>query len=1041
MIIAKQPAVLHYSAERNLGSTIIFLVRALDLSKSELRSLVLDSPSILGYSLANLSRKLSFFVNTLGYVADDNYFEGMDRVRNLLVGTPKLLLAAVDTGLEPRFQFLHNEIEFSLEELQRIYEMNPRLLMYSLDENLREKIVFFFILQLHIEPENVRKVLLSFPQIMDYNLDNHLKPIADYYISDLRFSATEFGSIVTRFPRLFSYSLFKIKHVTGFLRFELGLDATQVKRVIFQAPQIIGLNTEGTLQSKLDLLQTRLSLTLEELGLVISKMPTLMNLGIKNNLLPKLEYLEKIANETNLSGDVVKRMVLKQPTLLGYSLENRIRPRMERIISAGLSADKVTVGISMAEDKFQDWLASSQIRMQRQVDVQKEVRNVSRSKMAFLHELLDLNETEVRTLLSAMPGLKYVRSNKLFEKKVAYFNTELQNVTSATKAILMQRPTLLQSSVKQGWEPRMQQIRAVEVKDLQKVTELFAMSDKEFQAWILKNKYAQTIDLLRTSFVHLSQDDLDSFLQQVARMSVSDAHLKDAVQFLLSLSGGNLEGINTIAHDNPHLLLSTQALRERKMLRESLCHKVKLYWDYDEMTTLMMSEDEFEYQLSLCDVMMLLHKKLNFTRKEVDFVVSRQVRKDFPIDLTAKLDYLMSRDVGVGIEIAILTKPKLLSHTIEKLRNVTRVALSSKSKAKLIYEEETKTMLSAFGFSNVDAELIFSRSRILGIRHPQVLLEPKLELLLSMCKKEDVISNARAKPLLFDKSMTELELLKTRLPSSKTKKKSSRGASNIKEIEQLKAELNLTESEFELLFPTRQLGRDTMSAWQYLSTQVDSTEDLKRVILSEPRILSLSLSKRIKPRMELLLERGCGPTDILSIALLSQKKAEEFCLRCYFCREFEFSQKQADHLLGEVLTNKQLRSSLQQTVEYLLPNAFEGSRKKMKDALLKNPSILKQSFDHTIKPRVELLQFLQLAGFNVSVSDYGPLLSMRNSEFTNELLLQKSWSPKQTVNQNPSTAPNTNPQAAAVNEMMPISMVISFSDEDNRDVATVVHWR
>ena len=297
VIIAKQPAVLHYSAERNLGSTIIFLVRALDLSKSELRSLVLDSPSILGYSLANLSRKLSFFVNTLGYVRDDNYFEGMERARNLLVGTPKLLLAAVDTGLEPRFQFLHNEIEFSLEELQRIYEMNPRLLMYSLDENLREKIVFFFILQLHIEPENVRKVLLSFPQIMDYNLDNHLKPIADYYISDLRFSATEFGSIVTRFPRLFSYSLFKIKHVTGFLRFELGLDATQVKRVIFQAPQIIGLNTEGTLQSKLDLLQTRLSLTLEELGLVLSKMPTLMNLGIKNNLLPKLEYLEKIANE------------------------------------------------------------------------------------------------------------------------------------------------------------------------------------------------------------------------------------------------------------------------------------------------------------------------------------------------------------------------------------------------------------------------------------------------------------------------------------------------------------------------------------------------------------------------------------------------------------------------------------------------------------------------------------------------------------------------------------------------------------------------
>lgn len=1036
VILAKQPAILHYSAERNLGSTIIFLVRALDLSKSELRSLVLDSPSILGYSLANLSRKLSFFVNTLGYVGDQNYFEGMDRVRNLLVGTPKLLLSAVDTGLEPRFQFLHNEIEFSLEELQRLYEKNPKLLMYSLDENLREKIVFFFILRLHIEPENVRKVLLSFPQVMDYNLENHLKPIADYYISDVRFSATEFGSIVTRFPRLFSYSLFKIKHVTGYLRFELGLDATQVKRVIFQSPQIVGLNTEGNLQQKLDLLQTRLSLTRQELGLVLSKMPTLMNLGIQNNLLPKLEFLEKVANDTNHPGDVVKRMVLKQPTLLGYSLENRIRPRMEKVISAGLSAEKITVGISMAEDKFQDWLASSQLRKQRQVDVQKNLQNASRSKLTYLQELLDLNKTEVSTLLSTMPGLKYVRSNKLFERKVMYINSELQNATNVTKAILMQRPYLLQSSIKQGWEPRMQQIKAAEIEDLQTVTELVLVSDEEFHAWTLKNMYAETIDFLRTSSVHLNQDDLDSFLQRVAGASISDANLKDAVQFLLSLSGVNLESIKTIALDNPHLLLSTQALRERMRQRESLCRRDKQYWGFDEMTTMIMTEKEFEYQLSLCDAKILLHKKLNFTRKELDFVVSRQFRKNFPIDLAAKLDYLMTRDVGVSIDIAILTKPKLLSHTVAKLRNITRVALSRSSKAKLIYEEETKDMLLKFGFSNDDAEYIFSRSRMLGMRHPQMILKPKLELFLSTWKKEDVLSHARAKPLLFDKSVAELEMLVEiglSLPATKTL-----GTDNINQMEQLKTELNLTETEIHLILPTIQLGRDIISNWRYLSTQVDSLDDLKQAILSEPKILSLSLSKRIKPRMELLLERGCDPVDIVSIAVLSQKQAEESCLKCYFCREFELSAKQADHLLRKVLVNKQSRSCLQETVDYLLPTVFGGSRKKLKGAILKDPSILKQSLDQTIKPRVEMFQLLQSVGFNATECD--SLLSMRNSEFTNEILLQKSWSPKERKDKNPSIAP-ANEQAAAVREMMPSSLAISFSDDDNRDVASVVHWR
>jgi hypothetical protein len=215
-------------------------------------------------------------------------------------------------------------------------------------------------------------------------------------------------------------------------------------------------------------------------------------------------------------------------------------------------------------------------------------------------------------------------------------------------------------------------------------------------------------------------------------------------------------------------------------------------------------------------------------------------------------------------------------------------------------------------------------------------------------------------------------------------------------------------------------------------------EDLKRAVLSEPKILSLSLSKRIKPRMELLIERGCDPADIISVAWLSKRKAEEFCLQRYFCREFDLSQKQLDRLLRKALTSKQSWSSLQQKVEYLLPNAFGGSRTKLKDAILKNPSILNQSINQTIKPRVEMLRILESAGFHVT--EHASLLSMRNSEFTNELLLQKSWSLKRKVDKNSLTI-QTNIHAMAVREMMPSSLVISFSDEDNRDLATVVQWR
>lgn len=1021
IILSKQPAILHYSAERNLGTTIIFLVRALDLSKQELRTMVLDSPSILGYSVDNLGRKLSFFGNTLGYMDNVDKVDRMERVRNLLVGTPKLLLSAVETGLMPRFQFLRNEIEFSLEELQLLYEKNPRLLLYSLDGNMREKIVFFFILQLHIEPENVRKLLLSFPKIMDYNLENHKKPIAEYYITELGFSNSELGSIVTRFPRLFSYSLFKLKHVTGFLRFELGLDATQVKRVIFQAPQIVGLDTEGTLKKKLDLLQTRLSLTSNELGLVVSKMPTLMNLGTENNLLSKIKYLERVENH-----DAVKTMILKQPTLLGYSLEKRIRPRMEKILTAGLSADKVTVGISMTESKFQGWLESSRLRLKREVD--EGAQNVSRSRLSYLTEVLDLNQTEVDTFLAKMPGLKYIRANKMFQRRIDYFITELQNSTIATKSILIEKPLLLKHSIKKEWEPRMQKIREAGISDPQKTVTLLSMPNAEFGNWSRESEYSKTLELLRSSSIHFSQDDVDIFLQNLAGVTMSDVNLVEAIKFLLEISSDSeLDSVKMNVRDKPHLLATPRALEDRISARESQLSEVTTI-HLDKISTIMMSQEEF-------DAIHLLNQKLNFTDKEMDFIISRQPKSNFPTDLAAKLDCLMSRDFGVGADIAILARPNLLSYHIDKIQNMTTVLLTRRNKAKHLYEEETLDMLVAFGHTKGDASDIFYGSKVLGIRHPEMLLKPKLDMLLSAWEQRDIIAFALAKPLLYDKSVTELALLvKTGMLPSNT--------DNITPLvaDEIKAGLNLTDIECAHIFPMNEPDIQLKSTYEYLPVQFSSSrEDLKRLLLSEPNILSLPVSQ-VEPRMELLLEWGCDPANIVFVAFLSRRKAEEFCMKSYLQREFDLSQKQVDLLLQKVLTNRQSVGSLLQKFEYLLPNAFQGSRKKMKRELLKNTSILTQSMA-LLEARIETLQLLEAVGFDVT--EYGPLLSMSRSEFTNEFLPQrKSWSPMSTSEMGrTSLTTQTNALAADVREMMSSSLAISFSDDENRDVASVVQWR
>ena len=351
-ILTKQPPILHLSARRNLSPTILFLVRALDLSKTELRSLVVAYPCILCYSMQNLSKKLEFYRTELEL--DTN------QIRELLLSDPRLLCAAVES-LEMRLGFLHKEIKIPIKDLQTIIRKNPRIMLYSLMDNLQPKIISFLIMRLYMDPKDIVKLLTSYPAIMDYNLENHMLPIARYFLTELEFSPMELKKILLKFPRLMTHSMFKIKHVVGFLRFQLGMDADKVKRILYQAPQVISLSTDDTLVSKVNFLEKEFQLQDEDLRKVISGMPSLLCCDLEKNLRPKVVYLmEEFGNDAL----ELRQAIITLPTLLGYSLDKRIRPRLERLKDVGVEPIKITVGITMTEDNFEKWLENKRIRIE-----------------------------------------------------------------------------------------------------------------------------------------------------------------------------------------------------------------------------------------------------------------------------------------------------------------------------------------------------------------------------------------------------------------------------------------------------------------------------------------------------------------------------------------------------------------------------------------------------------------------------------------------------------------------------------------------------
>jgi mTERF domain-containing protein len=343
-LLERQPTILHLHAERNIGMKLDFLTQELDADEQSLRELVLAAPSLINYSATNLARKVRFFTKHLGFTVVE--------CRHLWTAEPKLVYAGVQSGLIPRMKFYLNELGLRKDQLRGIIKKNPRLLLYSVDMNLVPKLVFHLILTLNMEPSKVRKIILSYPNYVDYNLDDHILPITRYFIQDLEYSSNEFSVILYKFPRVMTNSLRRIKSVVGYLRYQVGLSGVQVKRLLYQSPQIVSLRNEH-LHQQIESLRLLFDLSDEEVTRVMVAMPTLLVLSVSRNLEPKRTFLFETFGDDRAA---VKAAVLRLPTLLGYSLEKRIRPRIEAILKRNLDPAIITVGIPMTQDNFDLWL-------------------------------------------------------------------------------------------------------------------------------------------------------------------------------------------------------------------------------------------------------------------------------------------------------------------------------------------------------------------------------------------------------------------------------------------------------------------------------------------------------------------------------------------------------------------------------------------------------------------------------------------------------------------------------------------------------------
>ena len=410
-VLTQFPTILQTSVENNLKPTIQFLEKELlfeeknklnkknepDLSK--LKYMIIQYPCILCYSIPNLKKKLHFFRSSLGL--------SYNQTSMLLMQNPQLITLSVKQNLQPKVHFFRKELLISKSELRSICLSNPRILLFSLENKMQDILISYFILRLRMEvPYHTTKVLIRFPQIVNYSLQNHLMPTTLYFTETLGLHISEFRTVLVKYPKIMSYSLHKIQRVVAFLDNEFGWkqykglgdtnDHDQIdrddnhnfevsnevsnqenqwkhnhlKRIFLQAPQIVGLDIETNLKSKIDFLRAELqshehhvisnqnndSEIQDDISKLITGMPTLLLCNVERNLQPKINYLK-----SQLGSKTTREVILIQPSLLGYSLEKRIKPRLQRLTQEGYNPRKITSILPLSENKFQDWINKNRI--------------------------------------------------------------------------------------------------------------------------------------------------------------------------------------------------------------------------------------------------------------------------------------------------------------------------------------------------------------------------------------------------------------------------------------------------------------------------------------------------------------------------------------------------------------------------------------------------------------------------------------------------------------------------------------------------------
>jgi hypothetical protein len=167
------------------GAALQYLQLRLQVGPGAIYAMLKTHLPLTRYSVQHIRRNLNDLQSLLNLSSAD---------LQEMVGVMPSLLGMSREGIRAKVDFWTNDVGLTVEQLRLVVKRKPAVLQYSIEENLRPKLDFF-CRELEIPATDLAaKFTCSHPDIWGRSLDRHLRPMAHGFQEHANLSPAEFGA-------------------------------------------------------------------------------------------------------------------------------------------------------------------------------------------------------------------------------------------------------------------------------------------------------------------------------------------------------------------------------------------------------------------------------------------------------------------------------------------------------------------------------------------------------------------------------------------------------------------------------------------------------------------------------------------------------------------------------------------------------------------------------------------------------------------------------------------------------------------------------